>query len=52
MKKRPVMAMRRGIVRMRTKGRAREAGLDLTIHSTARHTTWMAVYMCILPVDT
>lgn len=46
------MNMRRGMVRMSTKGRAREIGLDFTIHKTARHTIWMAVNTCIRPVLT
>lgn len=50
--RRPVMNMRRGMVRMSTKGRAREIGLDFTIHKTARHTIWMAVNKCIRPVLT
>lgn len=48
----PVMNMRRGMVRMRMKGRARDAGLDLTTHKTTRQATWMPVYKCIRPVFT
>lgn len=44
--------MRSGIVRMSMKGSARDTGLDLTIHKTARHTIWMAVNKCIRPVLT
>lgn len=51
-KRRPVINMRRGMVRMSMKGRARDIGLDLTIHKIARHTSWMAVNKCIRPVLT
>ena len=48
----PVMIMRRGMVRMRTKGRAREKGLIFTNHSTPRHASWIRVKRCICAVDT
>lgn len=50
--RRPVINMRRGMVRMSMKGSARDTGLDLTIHKSARHTIWMAVNKCIRPVFT
>lgn len=48
----PVMNIRRGMVRMRTKGRAREKGLIFTIHRMARHTSWIRVKRCIRSVLT
>lgn len=48
----PVMSMRRGMVRMRTKGSAREKGLIFTTHRIARHTSWIRVKRCIRSVDT
>lgn len=41
-----------GTVRMRTKGKASEAWVDMTAHRTARHTSWMHVNMCIRSVRT
>lgn len=41
-----------GTVRIRTKGKAREAWVDMTAHSTAKHTSWMQVNMCIRSVRT
>lgn len=51
-KRRPVINMRRGMVRMRTKGSAKEKGLIFTAHRTARHTTWTRVKRCIRSVFT
>lgn len=51
-KRRPVINMRRGMVMMSMKGRARDTGLDFTIQRSARHTIWMAVNRCIRPVLT
>lgn len=48
----PVMKMRRGTVRVRTKGRAREKSLIFTTHRTARHKTWIRVNRCIRIVFT
>ena len=48
----PVRSMRNGMVRMITKGRAREKGLIFTAHSTAKHTSWIKVNMCIRKVFT
>lgn len=48
----PVMNMRRGMVRMRTKGSAREKELIFTNHRTARHTSWIRVNKCIRIVVT
>lgn len=41
-----------GTVRMRTKGKASEATVDMTAHSDARHTSWISVYRCIRRVFT
>lgn len=49
---RPVMSIRRGMVRIRKKGRAREKGLCFTAHRTARHRTWTRVNRCIFSVLT
>lgn len=48
----PVMAIRRGTVRMRTNGRASEKGLIFTTHRTARHKSWTRVNKCIRIVFT
>lgn len=48
----PVMAMRRGMVRMRTKGRAREKALIFTIQRAPKHTIWIRVNKCIFIVVT
>lgn len=48
----PVINMRSGMVRMRTKGSASEAGLIFTAHRAARHTSWITVYRCIRSVFT
>lgn len=48
----PVMTMRKGMVRMRTKGSAREKGLIFTTHRTARHMSWITVKRCIRIVFT
>lgn len=48
----PVMYMRSGMVRMRTKGSAREKGLIFTAHRTARHPSWIRVYKYIRNVVT
>lgn len=49
---RPVMNIRRGMVRVRTKGRASEKSLIFTTHRTARHKIWIRVYKCIRIVFT
>lgn len=41
-----------GTVRMRTKGKASEAWVDMTAHRAAKHTSWMQVNMCIRSVRT
>ena len=41
-----------GTVRMRTKGKASDASVDMTTHSAARHTSWMQVNRCIRSVRT
>lgn len=41
-----------GTVRMRTKGKANEALVDITTQSPAKHTTWIPVKRCILRVRT
>lgn len=41
-----------GTVRMRTKGNASEAWVDMTAHRSAKHTSWMQVNMCIRSVRT
>lgn len=46
------MNMRRGMVRMRTKGSAREKVLIFTIHRTPKHTSWISVNRCIFNVVT
>lgn len=48
----PVKRMRRGMVRIMTKGSAREKGLILTTQRTARHTSWITVKKCIRNVFT
>lgn len=48
----PVMNIRRGTVRMRTKGRASEKGLIFTTHRTARQRSWIRVNKCIRIVFT
>lgn len=47
----PVMKMRRGMVRMRKKGRASETVI-FTTHRMARHTSWIRVNKCIRMVLT
>lgn len=51
-KRRPVISMRSGMVRIRIKGKAREALLDFTAHRTPRQTIWIKVNKCILRVGT
>lgn len=46
------MKIRRGMVRVRTKGRASEKSLIFTTHRTARHKTWIRVNKCIRNVFT
>lgn len=46
------MNMRRGMVRMRTNGSAREKLLIFTIHRMDRHTIWISVKRCIRNVLT
>lgn len=41
-----------GTVRMRTKGKASEATVDMTVHSAARHTSWIPVNRCMRRVLT
>lgn len=41
-----------GTVRMRTKGKASEAWVDMTAQSPAKHTTWIPVKRCICRVRT
>lgn len=41
-----------GMVRMRTKGNAIEACVDMTAHRAAKHTTWMQVNRCMRSVRT
>lgn len=41
-----------GTVRMRTKGKASDAWVDMTAHRTAKHTTWRHVNRCIRSVRT
>lgn len=48
----PVINMRRGMVRVRTKGRASEKSLIFTAHRTARHKSWIRVNKCIRSVFT
>lgn len=48
----PVINMRRGMVRVRTKGRASEKSLIFTAHRTARHKSWIRVNKCIRIVFT
>jgi len=48
----PVMSILRGIVRIRTKGRASENELDFTAHRITKHITWIKVYRCIRIVGT
>lgn len=49
---RPVTNIRRGMVRIRTKGKASDTGLDLTSHRVTRHPICIAVNTCILLVLT
>lgn len=44
--------MRSGTVRMRMKGKAREAAVDMTAQSTARQSSCRAVNRCIRRVRT
>lgn len=48
----PVMSIRRGMVRVRTKGRASEKSLIFTTHRMARHKIWIRVNKCIRIVFT
>lgn len=41
-----------GTVRMRTKGKASDAWVDITAQRTAKHTTWMHVNRCMRSVRT
>lgn len=41
-----------GTVRMRTKGKASDAWVDITAQRTPKHTTWMQVNRCIRSVRT
>lgn len=41
-----------GTVRSRTKGKARDACVDITAQRTAKHTTWMQVNKCMRSVRT
>lgn len=52
LKKQGSRKRRKGTVRMRINGKAREAGLDFIPHSTTRHTIWVRVKMCMCQVFT
>lgn len=41
-----------GTVRMRTKGKASDAWVDITAHRAPKHTSWMPVNRCIRSVRT
>lgn len=50
--KRPVITMRKGMVRISINGSARDAGLDFTIQRITRQPHWMSVNTCIRAVLT